>query len=202
MPQINPDSMQAIQPELTPGEQVLWAGQPSTSVIFHKQDLLLIPFSLLWGGFAIFMGASAIGLVGHQRQGTPDGMFGLFAAAFVLIGQYFIWGRFIYAAWKKQRTHYAVSDRRVIVVQDGWNRQMSSSHIDTLPNIAKETGSGGMGTLRFFPVEPMGSRRSGWDWDGMSISGPPSFVDIEDVESVYRLVASLRDKAFMAKSGV
>jgi hypothetical protein len=30
MPQINPDSMIAIQPELTSGESILWAGQPKT----------------------------------------------------------------------------------------------------------------------------------------------------------------------------
>ena len=54
MPPINPDSLTAIQPELTSGESVLWAGQPNNRVIFHNEDLFLIPFSLLWGGFAIF----------------------------------------------------------------------------------------------------------------------------------------------------
>lgn len=44
----------AIQPELVTGESILWTGQPDTSIVFHKDDLYLIPFSLLWGGFAIF----------------------------------------------------------------------------------------------------------------------------------------------------
>jgi hypothetical protein len=54
MPQINQQSLEIIQPELLTGESVLWTGQPSTAVIFHKEDAMLVPFSLFWGGFAIF----------------------------------------------------------------------------------------------------------------------------------------------------
>src|SRR5260370_1416100 len=54
MPNVNQDSLVAIQPELTSGESVLWAGRPSTSVVLHGEDGYLIPFSLLWGGFAVF----------------------------------------------------------------------------------------------------------------------------------------------------
>ena len=90
----------------------------------------------------------------------------IFGASFVLVGQYLIWGRFIYAAWKKKRTHYAVTDRRVIVVQDGWNRQMVSAYIDALPTLIKEGGSDELGTLRFAQAEPLWSRGQGWGaWD-------------------------------------
>jgi len=51
MQQLNPDSMTAIQPELTSGENFIWAGRPSGSVIFHKEDAFLVPFSLLWARF-------------------------------------------------------------------------------------------------------------------------------------------------------
>jgi hypothetical protein len=56
MPQIDQASFEAIQPELTSGESILWAAQPNTSGIFHREDLYLIPFSLLWGGFALSEG--------------------------------------------------------------------------------------------------------------------------------------------------
>jgi hypothetical protein len=205
MPQINPESMEAIQPEIMPGESIAWAGQPNTSVIFHKQDVFLIPFSLLWGGFAIVWEAGVSGFWGtfHRAPG-----FNLFMMAwgvpFVLIGQYFIWGRFIYAAWKKKRRHYVVTDKRVIVVQNGWKKQMASAYLDTLPTLTKEEGSNGIGTLRFAPAEPMwsGGRRRGFgDWDGMSVGSVPTFVDIDDVQSVYQLVSELREKARPAKTG-
>ena len=60
---------------------------------------------------------------------------------FVLVGQYMIGGRFLYSAWKRKRTHYAVTSRRVLVVQDGWKRQMASAYIDTLPTLIKEGNS-------------------------------------------------------------
>ncbi len=202
MPQINQDSLIAIQPELMAGESTLWAGQPNTRIIFHKEDLFLVPFSLLWGGFAIFWETGVLGL---WNFGPHPGGFSWFMALwgipFVVVGQYVIWGRFVYAAWKKRRTHYAVTNRRAIVVQSGWKRQMASVYVDSLPTLTKEDGAGGLGTLRFAQADPMWVRRGGWgSWDGMSIGSVPSFVDIEDVDSVCRLVSDLREKARTAKT--
>ncbi len=203
MPRINQDSLMAVQPELTPGESVLWAGQPNTRVIFHKEDVFLVPFSLLWGGFAIFW---ETGVLGFWNSGPRPGGFSWFMALwgipFVVVGQYLIWGRFFYAAWKKKRTHYAVTGRRLIVVQNGWKPQTASVYVDGLPTLIKEGGSGGgLGTLRFAQPDPMWARRSGWGaWDSMSVGGVPTFVDIEDVDGVYRLVSDLREKASSSKT--
>jgi len=46
---INPASSMAVQPELLSGESIFWADQPNPRVILHKEDMALIPFSLLWG---------------------------------------------------------------------------------------------------------------------------------------------------------
>jgi hypothetical protein len=196
MRQINPDSMTAIQPELTSGESVVWTGQPSGAVVFHKEDAFLVPFSLLWGGFAIFWELGVAGFWGSgSRSGNPW-LFGmLWGVPFVLIGQYMIWGRFLCTAWKKKRTHYAITNRRVIVVQDGWKRQMASAYLDSLPTLIKD-GSNGIGTLRFAQAESMWSGRRGWGaWDGLAVGNVPTFVDVDDVDYVYRLVSDLREKA-------
>jgi hypothetical protein len=55
---ITSDVLAQIQPELLSGESLLWSGQPLRRVIFHQRDLFTIPFSLLWGGFAIFWGGA------------------------------------------------------------------------------------------------------------------------------------------------
>ena len=191
---LNPESLSAIQPELAPGERLLWAGQPKASIIFHKEDGFLIPFSLMWGGFAIFWEASAAGLWGTRPRPNPASYFFLlWGVPFVLIGQYLIWGRFFYAAWKKKRTHYGVTDRRVIVVQNGRTRKMSSAYIDTLPALIKEAGKDGSGTLRFTQAMPSG-RSGGASWDAMAMGALPTFVDIDDLDTVYRLVSDLREK--------
>jgi hypothetical protein len=177
----------------------MWAGQPKTSVIFHKKDALLIPFSLLWGGFAVFWEAGVLGLWGSQANGRWS--FGiLWGIPFVLIGQYIIWGRFLYAAWLKKHTHYAVTNRRVIVVQNGWRRQMASAYIDSLPTLTKEGGLSGIGALSFVQSQPISSNSLGWGaWNALSVGSVPAFVDIEDVDSVYRLVSDLREKARTTK---
>jgi hypothetical protein len=74
MSPIDQNSYGAVQPELAAGESILWAGQPSRRVTFHKQDLFLIPFSLMWGGFAIFWEAGVMGSgdrpgIGQQALG-------------------------------------------------------------------------------------------------------------------------------------
>jgi len=194
------ESVAAIQPELLSGESILWTGQPNPRIVFHKEDLFLIPFSLLWGGFAIVWEAGVAGFWGNSARSGPSTFGMIWGIPFVLVGQYIIWGRFFYTAWKKKRTYYAVTNRRVIVVQDGWNKQMASCYLDSLPNLIKEGGSGSHGTLRFAPQESMWSGKRGWSaWDGMAVGNMPTFTDVEDVDSVYRLVSDLREKSRSAK---
>jgi hypothetical protein len=200
MPQTDQPSDMVIEPELLSGERILWTGQPRTSVIFHREDALLIPFSLLWGGFAVFWEASVLGLWGNSKVGPWS--FGIvWGIPFVVIGQYLIWGRFFYATWLKKRTHYAVTNRRVIVVQNGWKRQMASAYIDSLPTLIKESGAGEIGILRFAQTSSTWSNRSRFSpWNGMSVDGIPAFVDVDNVDSVYRLVSDQREKSRAAKS--
>lgn len=197
MTQIDSDAAMAIQPELTSGERLLWAGRPRPGPMLHKEDRYLIPFSLLWGGFAVFWEAGVAGLLGRGAKTTTPWNFGIiWGILFVLIGQYLIWGRFVYAAWKKRRTFYAVTNRRVIVVQTNSNRSVASAYIDTLPALVKERGSGTAGTLRFDQAEPTWSQNRGWSaWDSMAIGKTPAFIDVEDVDGLYRFVAELRQKA-------
>ena len=56
----------------------------------------------------------------------------------------------------------------------------------------KRTRVTGFGTLRFTPAMPQGNRNA--SWDGMAVAAIPTFVDIGDVDAVYRLVSELREK--------
>jgi len=197
----------AIQPELTSGEIIYWSGQPNPAVIFHKEDALLIPFSLLWGGFAIFWEAGVTGFWGASDHHAPS-FFMLWGIPFIVIGQYLIWGRFIYDAWLKRRTHYAVTNRRVIVLQCAFSRKLVSAYLDSLPMVTKDGVDGSPGTLQFTPVvSALGSffsgastqssrrRNSFTGWSSISVGETPIFRDIDDLDSVYRLVSDLREKA-------
>jgi len=64
-----------LSSELLPGETVQWTGRPNSAVIFHREDWALIPFSLLWGGFAIFWLLGASGKVARIAQ--QEGSYGI-----------------------------------------------------------------------------------------------------------------------------
>lgn len=194
MQQIDADAYAAIQPELLSGETVLWAGRPSPKVIFHPSDRTTIPFSLMWGGFAIFWFMSVAGVTGLGSPAGHPWTFGvIWGIPFVLLGQYFIWGRFIHAAWLKRRTFYAVTNRRVIAIQRGWTPKTSATSIDNVPTINKEMRDDGIGTL-CFGVRPYSRRGNRTPIDDMSLGDITTFVDIEDAASVYRLVSDRQDK--------
>ena len=48
------DLAQNFQPDLLREEKVVWAGQPDPRFRFSGGDIFLVPFSLLWAGFALF----------------------------------------------------------------------------------------------------------------------------------------------------
>ncbi len=192
-----------FQSELMPGESLLWAGQPSRKVIFHRSDWFMIPFSLLWGGFAIFW---EYGVSGHFDNAHPlhnTGMINfmsLWGIPFVLIGQYFIWGRFLYTAWRKARTFYGVTNKRVLVLGKGSSRKLSDGYLRSLTSVTLTTSRDGTGTIELAP-EPEsssmwnfygGRRRGGFAMD-IDLSRL-AFYDVEDAKSVYQLIQTQRER--------
>jgi hypothetical protein len=185
-----------VQSELLNGESIQWAGMPNPRVIFHADDWYLIPFSLLWGGFSIFWESGVLGYWGKGSKsagGIPSFMV-LWGIPFIVIGQYLIWGRFFYDAWLKRKTYYAVTNRRVLTVQEGWGRKSSATFLEGIPTVEKEGTK--IGTLWFGPKLPAFAGR-GQKTRSMShfkVGDVPSFADIDDIDSVYRLVMELRQK--------
>ena len=90
-------------------EKVLWVGRPDPAKHFGKADWFAVPFSLLWGGFALFWEASVIA--------SGGGFFVLWGLPFVGIGLYMMFGRFFYKARQKRRTWYDVTNERVIKLE-------------------------------------------------------------------------------------
>ena len=48
-----------IRPLLSPGESLVWSGLPKRGLLLQRGDLFLIPFSLVWFGFACGWDADA-----------------------------------------------------------------------------------------------------------------------------------------------
>jgi hypothetical protein len=191
---IDPEASVRLQSELVSGESLVWAGRPNPRVIFHSDDWYTIPFSLLWGGFAIFWEAGVLGFFGHGSKGVPL-LFALWGVPFVLIGQFMIWGRFVYDGWLKRRTYYGITNRRLVAMQEGTKRKACSMYLDAIPSVERDGGS--VGTLWFgakFRVQAGGGQRTR-NLSRFHVGNVPVFVDIDDADYVYRLILDLSEKA-------
>jgi hypothetical protein len=184
---------------LVPGESLYWTGQPDTSIVFHKEDLYLIPFSLMWGGFAIFWESAVLGLWGFGKSGhSPISWFmALWGIPFVVIGQYMIWGRFFGATWMKRRIYYALTNRRAFVLQDWGSRKLVTAYLDRLEGVDREVNARGIGTIRLGRTSgdflSTFGRKSQWDMSGLTNKdGVVVFRDIANIDSVYQKIESLR----------
>ena len=153
----------------------------------------MVPFSLLWGGFAIFwfLGASGMANFWTNRPDKTFQWFGvIWGTPFVLAGQYMIWGRFLYNYWKKQRTYYGLTTRRALIVVNGFRvRTVLSADFKNMIIIDKSVRHDGIGSISF------GAPVSGeWRWRRNNPLRPPTFDDIASVDSVYQIAARLREQ--------
>jgi hypothetical protein len=195
-----PGYFSEIQSELLPDESVIWCGQPLKRIIFHPRDWFAIPFSLLWGGFAIFWEWGASGYFGNSQRSHGDPtFFVLWGIPFVVAGQYLIWGRFFYTAWRKGRTFYAITNKRVLVVSIGLTRKVVDGYLRNLDSTTLTTRTDGIGTVEFSPVA---YGASGWglgrsnrnnqiDIDLATLA----FFDIPDARNVYQIIKTQKDQA-------
>lgn len=175
------DLHQKFRQELSSGEALLWSGRPPQGIILRGSDFFLIPFSILWGGFAIFWEYSAF------NSGAPT-FFLLFGAPFVLIGIYLIVGRFIYDSLNRRNTFYGISDDRVILITEFPARRVKSLNLSTLTDVSLSEKSDGGGKIVFGPEQPMGSWANGMAWPGMTQYQSPMFELVKDAKHVYETV--------------
>jgi hypothetical protein len=172
----------AFEGRLLPHESILWSGAPATGLLLTPRDGLLIPFSLVWCGFTVFWEASVL------RSNAPPFM-AVFGAAFVLVGAFLVFGRFLVDAWLRGATVYALTDRRVLILRTGPWPAFNALSLDRLPEAGLSEGAYGRGTIRFGPQLPMFSRGYG----GFSAWTPaldptPQFLSIADARRVFEMI--------------
>lgn len=175
-----------LKRELSGQEQVVWAGRPRQGVVLRPSDAFMIPFSLLWGGFAIFWETGVI------ISGAPF-FFMLWGIPFVLVGLYIIFGRFIVDAKQRERTFYGVTNQRVVIVSGLTSRKVKSLNLRTLSDVSLSEKSDRSGTITFGPSHPMSGWWGGTTWPGMP-QAVPSFEMIPDAKNVYEKIREVQSK--------
>jgi hypothetical protein len=184
-----------FQDRLLPGERILWEGKPQTGLLFYARDGLLIPFSLTWGGFAIFWEWSvvSVGDSAKDASNVPD-FFVLWGIPFVLIGLYMIFGRFFHDAWVRDRTRYAVTNQRVLILRLPPFSRFTALAIDRLPELSLDEKADGRGTIRFSAAtSPWNGRGTGFEsW--IPALASTQFLMIPDARRVFDQIQKLGTK--------
>jgi hypothetical protein len=172
-----------ISREVTSSEHVLWAGQPKQGVVFRGSDAFLIPFSLLWGGFAFFWEASVL------QAPTAPGFFPLFGIPFVCVGIYLIVGRFFADAKQRSRTFYAITNERILIISGLFSRRVKSLNLRTLADLSISEGSNGEGSISFGGGSPFGSMFGSMPgWPGSEVYVGPRFDVIPSAKAVFDII--------------
>jgi DUF1707 SHOCT-like domain len=175
-----------IEPQLAPDERIEWVGHPDPTKRFTRADAFLIPFSLLWGGFAFTFEAAAI------AGGVVPAM--LVGGVFSAIGAYMIAGRFAYKARLKRRTVYAVTNSRALtIVARRRGETVHATYLHAIPYLTTTVDSKGTGSVEFSDTANAPSARYAntgyWTYPG---AGGNAFYDIHDPRAVADLIERLR----------
>src|SRR4051812_33856940 len=168
-----------LRPYVRPGERLLWSGRPDPSVRFTGKDAFLIPFSLMWGGFAIFWEAAAIaGTKGSSR------FFILWGIPFVAIGLYMIFGRFILKARRKRETAYGLTDQRALVAVG--DRSLVDSPVKHTPTSIKRSRDGHHVSITFGTQNGVSRvyANTGMDVLAFWSSNDTAFYDVAEPDAV------------------
>jgi hypothetical protein len=169
---------------LLSGERVLWSGRPGQGIIFTARDTFLIPFSVLWCGFAIFWTITA------TRTGGL-GFFTLFGSMFICIGLYLVVGRFMLDAFIRNGMRYAVTNRRILIARPWPFRNLTAVSLSQLADAQLTEGSRGRGTIRFGQPASLSGRQGMSSWTP-SLDPTPQLLAIEDASQVFDLIQRSR----------
>jgi hypothetical protein len=184
------DDKRIITSQLSPNEQLLWFGRPRQGFFFRSSDLMMIPFSLMWGGFAIFWET------GVWASNAPI-FFRLWGVPFVLIGLYMIFGRFFVDVWQRKKTFYGVTNERVIIISGLFNQSVKSLNLQTLTDITLEEKTNGSGTITFGAISSSNWwANNGFRWGRNNEPEAPNFEQIEKAKSVYETIRNAQKQQF------
>lgn len=177
-----------IRPELAAGEPLLWAGRPPQGFRLQAADALLIPLSLMWGGFAIFWEVMAV-------AGGAPWFFALWGVPFVLVGLYLIAGRFWHDAAHRARTVYGITPERVVIVSGLFARRVKSVSVDTISDLTLTGRACGAGTIALGPAPPGYGWWTGTNWVAGGVPAAPALELPAAAREVYETIRAAQRAA-------
>jgi hypothetical protein len=162
-----------IRAQLSPNEQLLWSAQPRGGVAFRNEDFFLIPFSVMWGGFAFYWEWSV------TAGGGP--LFArLWGIPFVAVG--------LYDAWQCSNRFYGLTTERALIARRSFGESVRSIELKTLGDVTLSVGNDRSGTITLGNDTPASAWAGLTPWNRSSYVSAPRFERIERANDVYNQV--------------
>jgi hypothetical protein len=180
----------AAEKELAPGEKLAWAGRPRASALARRASpgfFIGIPFT----AFSLFWVAGAY--TATQRDGHDVGpfvFFPLFGLIFVAVGLFMLLSP-LRAMARARSTIYAITDQRLLIIEGGSSRRVTSftaGDIQQIERTERPDGSGDVVFRREIPATRRNSISFNGNWGATRIG----FFGVSDVR---RVEAAVRDFA-------
>jgi hypothetical protein len=147
-------------------EALLWRGVPDAGVWFTAEDGFMIPFSILWCGFAIFW---------EFASSRGPALVWLWGIPFIAFGLYSVAGRFVYKSYRKRHTAYAITTYRAMIVGP---RSFADLPLRDQPVTVKRSRDSRHASVAFGDaLLPWSVRRSRWGPSGY-VPGPNTGMDL------------------------
>jgi hypothetical protein len=173
-----------LREHLDRDENLLWTGKPKSGIAFRTADIFMIPFSILWCGFAILW---------MMLASQAGGLFFLFGVPFVIIGLIFVFGRFIIDAKQRENTVYGLTENRILIKSGVISKHIKSLNIRTLSDIELSEKGDGTGTISIGPKNPFMIWGSGMSWwPGMKMN--PQLEMIPNAKKVYNQIIEIQNR--------
>ncbi|MCW1381459.1 hypothetical protein OLX02_01350 [Novosphingobium sp. KCTC 2891] len=177
-----------LRRELLPGERLLWQARPDPARL--RKVFAVWLFAVPWTAFALFWeGMTLLPWLAETR--TPDGirwtfglLFPLFGLPFVAVGAGLLAVPVI-ALRKATRTIFGLTDRRILRLTAGRQREAKSVMIDQMGPVDVRAGADGWGTLRI-------ETGSHVDTDGDRVTERFEVGGVPDVSRLEGLLLELR----------
>lgn len=135
-----------------------------------------MPFSILWGGFAVVWEIMAI-----TRTESP--FIAIWGVPFVLVGLYFIFGRFIVKKRRKIATAYGLTDSRAIVCTG--DRSVADTPVRGMPTKVDRSKDGQHVSVTFGYQGAMSLfgmyQNTGMDFFSLGLGQNVAFFDVPDI---------------------
>lgn len=184
------DIAEKFRHKLNPDEKLIWIGQPQQGIMLRIGDVLIIPCSIVWVYFE-FSSQSSVFTIGNIHP-----IIVLLKILVVLLCLYATVGRFFYDMLQRQKTYYALTNARAIIITELLIPRIKSIYFKKLTEINISTKANGKGIITFGPVNPIYNIFAGSGLPMRHVNTPlPYFEMIENVERVYQRIKELQREA-------